>query len=78
MLLNSQLGRVASSRCCPGLGPTQEDLARGQRSLNMDELARAFDRGKRRALVLAAGQTPLIVQRMLYFKDEMFKGMFDQ
>ena len=26
----------------------------------MDELARAFDRGKRRALVLAAGQPPLV------------------
>ena len=24
------------------------------------------------------GPEPLILERMLYFKDEMFKGMFDQ
>jgi type IV secretory pathway TraG/TraD family ATPase VirD4 len=42
--------------------------------LEMDELARAFDRSKRRALVLAAGQAPLIVERMLYFDEAMFKG----
>lgn len=45
--------------------------------LEMDELARAFDRSKRRALVMAAGQSPLIVQRMMYFEDPMFAGMFD-
>jgi hypothetical protein len=28
--------------------------------------------------MLAAGQQPLVLQRMLYFKDEMFTGMFDQ
>jgi hypothetical protein len=35
-------------------------------------------RGKRRMLVLAAGQQPLILERLLYFDDAMFKGMFDQ
>jgi len=33
--------------------------------------------GKLRMLVLAAGKQPLIVERMLYFEDLMFKGMFD-
>jgi hypothetical protein len=33
---------------------------------------------KRRALMLAAGQQPLILQRMMYFDDEMFAGLFDR
>ena len=54
----------------------QDDL-REAALLEMDEFGRAFDRGKRRALALAAGQPPLIVQRMVYYEDAMFKGMFD-
>ena len=55
----------------------QDDL-REAGLLEVDELSRAFDRGKRRVLVLAAGQQPLILQRMMYFEDGMFARMYDQ
>jgi len=42
------------------------------------ELARGFERSKRRMLMLAAGKQPPIVERMLYFEDAMFKDVFDQ
>jgi type IV secretion system protein VirD4 len=75
MLLNRSSG-ASSSALLSGARPMQDDL-REAALLEMDELARAFDRSKRRALVLAAGQAPLIVERMLYFDEAMFKGMFD-
>ena len=61
---------------CPVVGarPVQEDL-REAGLLEMDELPRAFDRSKRRALVLAAGEPPLIV---LHHEDRIFDGMFDK
>ena len=75
MLLNRSSG-ASPSALLSGARPTQEDL-RDAALLELDELSRAFDRGKRRALVMAAGQAPLIVERLLYHKDAMFKGMFD-
>ena len=75
MLLNRSSG-ASSSALLSGARPIQDDL-RDAALLEMDELARAFDRGKRRVLVLAAGQAPLILQRMMYFEDAMFAGMFD-
>lgn len=75
MLLNRSSG-ASSSALLSGARPMQDDL-REAGLLEPDELARAFDRDKLRVLVLAAGRQPLILQRMMYFKDEMFKGMFD-
>jgi type IV secretion system protein VirD4 len=75
MLLNRSSG-ASSSALLSGARPTQEDL-REAGLLELDELSRAFERSKRRGLVLAAGQPPLIVQRVLYFEDEIFRGMFD-
>jgi hypothetical protein len=84
--LNRKLGKVptlltrgpnaSSSALLAGARPTQEDL-RDAGLLEMDELTRIFERGKRRLLVLAAGQRPLILERWLYYQDEMFAGMFD-
>ena len=68
---------ASSSALLSGARPVQEVL-REAGLLEMDELPRAFDRSKRRALVLAAGQPPLIVQRMLYYEDRIFDGMFDK
>jgi type IV secretion system protein VirD4 len=75
MLLNRSSG-ASSSALLSGARPMQDDL-REAGLLEVDELSRAFDRDKMRALVLAAGRQPLILQRMRYFKDEMFRGMFD-
>jgi len=84
--LNDKLGKVpmlvsrgsnaSSSALLAGARPTQEDL-RDAGLLEMDELTRTFERSKRRVLVLAAGQRPLILERALYYQDEMFAGMFD-
>jgi type IV secretion system protein VirD4 len=75
MLVTRGSGASASAQLS-GARPMQDDL-REAALLDMDELSRAFDRSKLRVLVLAAGQAPLILRRMRYFKDEMFKGMFD-
>jgi type IV secretory pathway TraG/TraD family ATPase VirD4 len=76
MLLNRSSG-ASSSALLSGARPMQEDL-REAALLENHELARAFGRDKLRALVLAAGESPLILRRVLYFEDGMFKGMFDQ
>ena len=75
MLLNRSSG-ASSSALLSGARPVKDDL-REAGLLEPDELARAFDRDKLRLLVLAAGRQPLIVRRVLYFKDGMFAGMFD-
>ena len=41
------------------------------------ELAQLLDREKKRVLVMAAGRPPVILERLLYYQDEMFAGMFD-
>ena len=57
--------------------PRQDDL-REAALMETYELARGFERSKRRMLMLAAGKQPPIVERMLYFEDAMFKDVFDQ
>ena len=42
------------------------------------ELARIFSRDEKRALILGAGQAPAVVERLEYFRDEMFKGLYDE
>jgi len=76
-MLLTRVSGASSSALLGGARPMQDDL-REAALMETDELARGFERGKRRMLVLAAGQQPLIVERMLYFEDPMFKGMFDQ
>jgi hypothetical protein len=36
-----------------------------------------LDRGTRRILVKATGQSPVILQRILYYEDKPFEGLFD-
>jgi type IV secretion system protein VirD4 len=75
MLIRRDSG-ASSSALLSGARPLQEDL-RDTPLLHPDELGRVFDRSKMRLLMLAAGQPPLIVERLLYFKDPMFGGMYD-
>jgi type IV secretion system protein VirD4 len=42
-----------------------------------NEIERVFDREKKRMLVLGAGFEPLVAERLIYFEDEMFKGLYD-
>jgi len=77
MLLSRSPG-ASSAALLSGARPLQEDL-RKEALLEKHETARGFSREKLRLLVLAAGQAPLIVQRVQYFADlPMFKGMFDE
>jgi hypothetical protein len=36
-----------------------------------------LERGKRRILVKAAGQSPIILQRIHYYEDAPFAGLWD-
>ena len=75
-MLVTRSSNASSSSLLSGARPTQDDL-RDAALLELDELSRTFERGKLRVLVQAAGHQPLILERALYFKDEMFAGMFD-
>jgi type IV secretion system protein VirD4 len=55
---------------------TQEDLREGL-LLELDEAAEQLAREKGRAVILAAGRPPLMVERAMYFKDPLFRGLFD-
>ena len=59
-----------------GASPTREDL-RVQRLLASDEAARVLARDKWRILVLAAGKRPVLLQRIRYYQDQPFAGLFD-
>lgn len=54
----------------------REEL-RVQRLAAPHELEKMLERKKRRVLVLAAGQSPVILQRIQYYDDPPFAGMFD-
>jgi type IV secretory pathway TraG/TraD family ATPase VirD4 len=50
---------------------------RVQRLLAAHEVEVLMAREHRRAIVMAAGQRPVIVQRIRYFEDAPFAGLFD-
>ncbi len=56
----------------------QREELRVQRLAASHELEQMLERGKRRILVIAAGQPPVILQRALYYEDPHFAGMFDR
>ena len=56
----------------------QREELRVQRLAAPHELEQMLERGKRRILVMAAGQPPVILQRVLYYEDPHFAGMFDR
>ena len=75
-VLITRSSNASPSAQLSGANPTQEDL-RDTALAEMDELAQLLDREKKRVLVLAAGRQPVILERLLYYEDEMFGGMFD-
>ena len=42
-----------------------------------DELGRIFSRDEKRLLILGAGRSPAIAERLRYFDDAMFEGLYD-
>lgn len=75
-MLLARASGASSSALLGGARPMQEDL-REAALLDTDEVSRTFERSKQRVLVLAAGRRPLILERVLYYEDRMFEGMFD-
>lgn len=59
-----------------GASGSREEL-RVQKLAAPHELEQMLERRKRRILVLAAGQPPVILQRIHYYEDKHFAGMFD-
>lgn len=54
------------------------DELRVQKLAPPHELESMLERGKRRILVKIAGQSPVILQRIHYYEDAPFKGLFDK
>ena len=54
----------------------REDV-RVQRLASSHELEQILDRDKLRVLILASGQSPVIVQRFVYFENPQFAGLYD-
>jgi type IV secretory pathway TraG/TraD family ATPase VirD4 len=59
-----------------GASGSREEL-RVQKLAAPHELEQMLERKKRRILVMAAGQPPVILQRIHYYEDPHFAGMFD-
>lgn len=75
-MLTTRASGASSSALLSGARPLQDDLCDGG-LLETHELSRAFERSTLRLLALASGRHPLIVRRVLYDEDSLFKGMFD-
>jgi len=71
-----QTNETTLSQRFAGSTGRREEL-RVQRLAAPNELEKLLDRDKRRVLILVAGQSPVILQRVLYFQDKPFAGMFD-
>jgi type IV secretion system protein VirD4 len=59
-----------------GASGRREEL-RVQKLAAPHELEKMLDRRKRRVLILAAGESPVILQRIQYYDDKPFAGLFD-
>ena len=66
----------ATTQRLSGASGNREEL-RVQRLAAPHELEHMLERKKRRILVIAAGQPPVILQRILYYEDPHFAGAFD-
>ena len=42
------------------------------------ELRLAFAKGKERVLIFNVEDVPAVAERLLYFKEPMFKGLYDE
>jgi type IV secretion system protein VirD4 len=60
-----------------GASGEREEL-RVQRLAAPNELEEILERSTRRILVKVAGRAPVILQRVIYYKDKPFVGYFDE
>lgn len=60
-----------------GASGEREEL-RVQRLAAPNELEEILERGTRRILVKVAGRAPVILQRIVYYEDKPFAGLFDR
>ena len=87
--LSGKLGKLRMTEEVP-TGRVGEDLQKGGASLQderrdapllaEDEFGRVFDREEKRMLVLGAGLSPAIVERLIYHdkNEKMFKNLYDE
>ncbi len=75
VLVEQNNDTTLSQRHAGGTGRREE--LRVQRLAAPNELEKLLNRDKRRVLVIAAGQSPVILKRMLYYEDKPFAGLFD-
>lgn len=68
-------GATPSQRLSGASGIREE--MRVQKLLAEDEVQRVMARENRRLLVFAAGQRPVILQRIVYYQDGPFDGLYD-
>jgi type IV secretion system protein VirD4 len=75
VLVEQNNDTTLSQRHAGGTGRREE--LRVQRLAAPNELEKLLNRDTRRVLVIAAGQSPVILKRMLYYADKPFDGLFD-
>ena len=85
--LSAKLGKLRMTTQAP-TGAAGSELLKGTPSLRderfnvpllaEDELGRIFDRETKRMLILGAGLSPAIAERLVYHKDPMFDRLWDE
>lgn len=75
VLLERKSDTTMSQRLSGAMG--SRDELRVQKLAAAHELEEMLERGTRRILVKAAGQSPVILQRIHYYEDKPFAGLFD-
>ena len=85
--LSKKLGKVSmnvvrgsdasSAQLLQGARLTKEEI-RDAALLEVDELAEQLGRDKRRVLVMAGGEAPVILERVFYFEGDRFKGLYQE
>ena len=85
--LSAKLGALRMTTQVP-TGSVGSELQRGASSMKderfdvpllaEDELGRVFDREEMRVLVLGAGLSPAIAERLEYYSDPMFENLYDE
>lgn len=75
VLVEQSNDTTLSQRHAGGTGRREE--LRVQRLAAPNELEKLLNRDSRRVLVIAAGQSPVILKRMLYYADPPFAGLYD-
>lgn len=76
-VVTDRKGETTMDQRLAGASGSREEL-RVQKLAPSHELELMLARGKRRILVKVAGQSPVILQRIHYYEDAPFKGLFDK